>query len=111
MRISCSVTEGFTDREIRRLVERRPRQLPSSGDPGRLAPLWVEPARRTAVPSTTTFGADAGEAFAHIADMAADEIFAAGGTLVRRAVELGGFRTIFGVRLGKDAVLLGAITI
>jgi len=31
--------------------------------------------------------------------------------LVRRAVELGGFRTIFGVRLGKDAVLLGAITI
>jgi signal transduction histidine kinase len=52
----------------------------------------------------------AGEAFAQIADMA-DESFAAGGPMFHRAVELGGFRTIVGVGLRKDAVLLGAITI
>ena len=50
------------------------------------------------------------KAFAQIADMA-DEIFAAGGPLFHRAVELGGFRTIVGVPLRKDAILLGAITI
>ena len=41
----------------------------------------------------------------------ADEIFATGGPLFHRAVELAGFRTIVGVSLRKDAVLLGAITI
>jgi PAS domain S-box-containing protein len=64
-----------------------------------------------ATPQTPLGRIAAGEAFAHIADMAADEIFAAGGPLVRRAVELGGYRTIVGVPLRKDAVLLGAITI
>ena len=64
-----------------------------------------------ATPQTPLGRIAAGAAFAHIADMAADEIFAAGGPLVRRAVELGGFRTIVGVPLRKDAVLLGAITI
>src|SRR5215472_2432858 len=63
-----------------------------------------------ATPLTPLGRIAAGEAFAHIADMA-DEIFAAGGPLSQRAVELGGFRTIVGVGLRKDAVLLGAITI
>ena len=63
-----------------------------------------------ATPLTPLGRIAAGEAFAQIADMA-DEIFAAGGPLFHRAVELGGFRTIVGVPLRKDAVLLGAITI
>jgi PAS domain S-box-containing protein len=63
-----------------------------------------------ATPLTPLGRIAAGEAFAHIADMA-DEIFTAGGPMFQRAVELGGFRTILGVGLRKDAVLLGAITI
>jgi two-component system, NtrC family, sensor kinase len=63
-----------------------------------------------ATPLTPLGRIAAGEAFAHIADMA-DETFAAGGPMFHRAVELGGFRTIVGVSLRKDAVLLGAITI
>ena len=63
-----------------------------------------------ATPLTPLGRIAAGEAFAHIADIA-DEIFAAGGPLFHRAVEFGGFRTMVGVALRKDAVLLGAITI
>jgi PAS domain S-box-containing protein len=63
-----------------------------------------------ATPLTPLGRIAAGEAFAQIADMA-DEAFAAGGPMFHRAVELGGFRTIVGVPLRKDAVLLGAITI
>jgi signal transduction histidine kinase len=63
-----------------------------------------------ATPLTPLGRIAAGEAFAQIADMA-DESFAAGGPMFHRAVELGGFRTIVGVQLRKDAVLLGAITI
>jgi GAF domain-containing protein/nitrogen-specific signal transduction histidine kinase len=63
-----------------------------------------------ATPLTPLGRIAAGEAFAQIADMA-DASFAAGGPMFQRAVELGGFRTIVGVPLRKDAVLLGAITI
>jgi PAS domain S-box-containing protein len=63
-----------------------------------------------ATPLTPLGRIAAGEAFAHIADMA-DERFAAGGPMFQRAVELGGFRTIVGVALRKDSALLGAITI
>jgi adenylate cyclase len=62
-------------------------------------------------PQTPLGRITAGEAFVHIADMAAEEILAAGGPLVRRGVELNRFRTIVIVPLRKDAVLLGAITI
>jgi GAF domain-containing protein/nitrogen-specific signal transduction histidine kinase len=63
-----------------------------------------------ATPLTPLGRIAAGEAFAQIADMA-DEIYATGGPMFNRAVELGGFRTIVGVALRKDTVLLGAITI
>ena len=63
-----------------------------------------------ATPLTALGRIAAGEAFSQIADMA-DEIYAAGGPMFHRAVELGGFRTLVGVPLRKDAVLLGAITI
>ena len=63
-----------------------------------------------ATPLTPLGRIAAGEAFAHIADIA-DEVFAPGGPLFHRAVEFGGFRTMVGVALRKDAVLLGAITI
>jgi GAF domain-containing protein len=53
----------------------------------------------------------AGEPFAHIADMAAEEIYGIGGPMFWRAVELGGFRSIVGVQLRQGTVLLGAITI
>jgi two-component system NtrC family sensor kinase len=53
----------------------------------------------------------AGEPVAHIHDMAADEIFGLGSSLIRQSVELGGFRTVLGVALRKEDSLFGAITI
>jgi GAF domain-containing protein len=53
----------------------------------------------------------AGEALAHIPDMAAEEIFGLGSPLIRRRVALGGFRTVLGVALRKEETLLGAFTI
>jgi two-component system NtrC family sensor kinase len=52
-----------------------------------------------------------GEAFAHVADLAADEYQERAGFLVRQGLSLGGFRTVLAVPMRKDASLLGAITI
>src|SRR5882757_2167957 len=51
----------------------------------------------------------AGESLAHIPDMAV-QMFERS-PLMRHAVELGGFRTVLGVALRKEGMLLGAITI
>jgi PAS domain S-box-containing protein len=50
-------------------------------------------------------------AFAHVADLAADEYQERAGFLVRQGLSLGGFRTVLAVPMRKDASLLGAITI
>ena len=51
----------------------------------------------------------AGESVVHILDLAAQAL--EHNPLLRQAVELGGFRTILGVALSKEGMLLGAITI
>src|SRR6516165_1576954 len=53
----------------------------------------------------------AGETLAHIPDMAAEEIFGLGSALIRHSVELGRFRTVLGVAMRKEEILLGAFTI
>jgi GAF domain-containing protein len=53
----------------------------------------------------------AGEPLAHIPDLAAEEIFGLGSALIRHSVELGRFRTVFGVAMRKEETLLGAFTI
>jgi GAF domain-containing protein len=62
-------------------------------------------------PPTTVIGQLAsGKTVAQIDDIAADE-YVQTGAMVRQALALGGFRTVLGVALRKDDLLLGAITI
>ncbi|HEY7240635.1 MAG TPA: GAF domain-containing protein, partial [Burkholderiales bacterium] len=53
----------------------------------------------------------AGNAFAHVLDVASDAAYQNDSAAARSLIQLGGFRTVAGVPLRKDGKLLGAITI
>jgi transcriptional regulator with GAF, ATPase, and Fis domain len=61
-------------------------------------------------PGTTMARLIAGERVVQVLDIADDEVYRSGNTPVRRAfVEIGKFRTLLGIALRKDDILVGAL--
>ena len=65
---------------------------------------------RPAAGSSVLGQISAGNAFAHVVDVASDAAYQNNSAPARSLIELGGFRTVAGVPLRKDGTLLGAIT-